>query len=89
MRVTTKGQVTIPKEVRDRLGIEPGSEVDFVERTDGAIELVKSRENGLHEKALLRSLNEWFNEVEGSSDSGLSSDAIMSMTRDRDERNHH
>ena len=26
--VTSKGQVTIPKAVRDRLGIEPGSAVD-------------------------------------------------------------
>ena len=30
MRVTTKGQVTIPKEIRTHLGIGPGSEVDFV-----------------------------------------------------------
>jgi antitoxin PrlF len=29
MRVTSKGQVTIPQPVRKRLGIEPGSEVDF------------------------------------------------------------
>jgi AbrB family looped-hinge helix DNA binding protein len=29
MRVTSKGQVTIPREVRQRLGITPGSEVDF------------------------------------------------------------
>ncbi len=29
-RMTSKGQVTIPKEVRDLLGLEPGSEVDFV-----------------------------------------------------------
>lgn len=28
-RVTTKGQVTIPKEIRDALGIRPGDEVDF------------------------------------------------------------
>jgi AbrB family looped-hinge helix DNA binding protein len=28
-RVTTKGQVTIPKEIREALGIEPGDEVDF------------------------------------------------------------
>ena len=32
MRVTSKGQVTIPKDIRDRLGIGPGSEVEFVER---------------------------------------------------------
>jgi AbrB family looped-hinge helix DNA binding protein len=31
MRVTSKGQVTIPKEVRDKLGIEPGDEVGFRE----------------------------------------------------------
>ena len=29
MRVSTKGQVTIPKAVRDRAGIRPGSEVEF------------------------------------------------------------
>ncbi|MCL4534085.1 MAG: AbrB/MazE/SpoVT family DNA-binding domain-containing protein [Bacteroidetes bacterium] len=27
--VTSKGQVTLPKSVRDALGIEPGTEVDF------------------------------------------------------------
>ncbi|MDQ3677589.1 MAG: AbrB/MazE/SpoVT family DNA-binding domain-containing protein [Actinomycetota bacterium] len=29
MRVTSKGQVTIPQNVRKRLGITPGSEVEF------------------------------------------------------------
>ena len=33
MRVTSKGQVTIPKEIRDRAGFKPGSEVEF--RVDG------------------------------------------------------
>ena len=33
--VTTKGQVTIPKELRDQFGIEPGSLVDFVAGADG------------------------------------------------------
>jgi AbrB family looped-hinge helix DNA binding protein len=33
--VTSKGQVTIPKELRDRFGIEAGSEVDFVAAPDG------------------------------------------------------
>jgi AbrB family looped-hinge helix DNA binding protein len=37
MRVTTKGRVTIPKEIRDRLCIGPGSEVEFVEQAGGII----------------------------------------------------
>lgn len=50
MRVTTKGQVTIPKEIRDRLGIGPGSEVDFVITDDGA-RLVAVNENISAEEA--------------------------------------
>ncbi|MBI4491507.1 MAG: AbrB/MazE/SpoVT family DNA-binding domain-containing protein [Chloroflexi bacterium] len=34
-RVTSKGQVTIPKAVRDRLGIRPGDEIEFVEDEAG------------------------------------------------------
>jgi AbrB family looped-hinge helix DNA binding protein len=34
-RVTTKGQVTIPKEIRDALGIEPGDEITFEEVDSG------------------------------------------------------
>ncbi|CDZ73772.1 Looped-hinge helix DNA binding domain, AbrB family [Neorhizobium galegae bv. orientalis] len=37
MRVTEKGQVTIPKNVRANLGIEPGSEVEFVLREGEAV----------------------------------------------------
>ncbi len=33
--VTSKGQVTIPKELRDLFGIEPGAQVDFIAATDG------------------------------------------------------
>lgn len=42
MRVTSKGQVTIPIEVRERLGIVPGTEVEFVVRGDSA-RLVKAK----------------------------------------------
>ncbi len=31
MRVTTKGQVTIPLIIREKLGITPATEVDFIE----------------------------------------------------------
>ena len=34
--VTSKGQVTIPKKVRDALGITPGSKVDFNLENGGA-----------------------------------------------------
>jgi AbrB family looped-hinge helix DNA binding protein len=33
--VTSKGQVTIPKELRDQFGIQPGVQVDFVAADDG------------------------------------------------------
>ena len=36
--VTSKGQVTIPKELRDRFGIKPGALVDFT-ATDSGIRL--------------------------------------------------
>ena len=32
-RITSKGQITLPKEVRRRLGIGPGDEVEFVEES--------------------------------------------------------
>ncbi len=44
MRVTSKGQVTIPQAVRRQLGVEPGSEVDF-EIDGNSVRLVR-RENG-------------------------------------------
>ena len=40
--VTSKGQVTIPKRVRERLGIVPGSAVDFEAQPDGSVMLVRS-----------------------------------------------
>ena len=41
MRVTSKGQVTIPQQVREALGIRPHSEVEFVKIRDGDYRLVK------------------------------------------------
>ncbi len=86
MRVTSKGQVTIPKEIRDRLGIRAGSDVDFVERPEGIVELVRGNGEGAGYGKKLRNLEAWFRRVEGTGDSGLSADEIMAMTRDRDGR---
>ena len=38
--VTSKGQITIPAQVRRKLGLKPGSRVNFVPLDDGSYELV-------------------------------------------------
>lgn len=40
--VTAKGQITIPKAVRDHLGIRPGSKVEFRRLESGEIAIVKA-----------------------------------------------
>ncbi len=42
MRITTKGQVTIPQEIRDELGLLPNTEVTF-EVVDGEARIRKAR----------------------------------------------
>lgn len=37
--MTSKGQITIPKEVRDVLGLEAGRRVSFQIRDDGVVEM--------------------------------------------------
>ncbi|TKT75376.1 AbrB/MazE/SpoVT family DNA-binding domain-containing protein [Aquamicrobium sp. LC103] len=59
MRVTEKGQVTIPKPIRDRLGIEPGSEVEFVERN--SVVVLQKRPTDIGESPA--SFDEWAESV--------------------------
>ena len=40
-KVTSKGQVTIPKKVRDRLGVHPGEHVGFEEK-EGVVVITKA-----------------------------------------------
>ena len=53
MRVTQKGQVTIPLEVRRALGIRPGSDVDFRLDERGA-RLVVDRDRAAEDVARMR-----------------------------------
>ena len=69
--VTAKGQVTIPKPVRDLLGIEPGSKVDFIRAPDGSIVLQRA---GKDQKSR-------FNKLRGHAGKGLETDAILALTR--------
>ena len=70
--VTSKGQVTIPKTVRDRLGIGPGSKVSFDLRSDGEVVLVY--EGGPRPRSRIASLL-------GSAGPGMTTDELMALTR--------
>ncbi len=47
--MTSKGQLTVPKEIRDRLGLAPGDKVEFVPGEDGRVVLRKRRTVELEE----------------------------------------
>ena len=70
--LTSKGQVTIPKRVRDLLGIEPGSTVDFERAEDGRIVLVKIADKAAPNR---------FARLRGHAGKGLGTDELMAMTR--------
>ena len=71
-RVTSKGQVTIPKPVRDHLGIGPGSQVTFRLAEDGSIVFEKA--DGTRQPSR-------FAKLVGIAGPGPSTDEIMAMTR--------
>jgi AbrB family looped-hinge helix DNA binding protein len=71
--VTSKGQVTIPKQVRDRLGIKPGSKVDFEVAEDGRAFLLRVGERILKPSR--------FERMRGTATSGLTTGAIMALSR--------
>ena len=73
MRVTEKGQITIPKELRDELGIGAGTEVE-VERAGDAV-LVRKRPGHLTRGTRLAE------RLRGRGDVALSTHHIMALTR--------
>ncbi len=69
MKITVKGQVTIPKSVRDRFGLRPGSRVRFVEK-DHRVVLEKEGAGDVWDKyygflKINKSTNEIFRELRG------------------------
>ena len=72
MRVTTKGQVTIPQEIREKLGITPAVEVDFIEEKD-RVYLVKKKDPPKR--------NRKFSKLRGIANVKMTTDEIMALTR--------
>ena len=73
MRVTAKGQVTIPQDIREALGIVPSSEVEFVR--EGARVWVRKRKPGA---ARARDL---IARMRGRATARMSTEEILRLTR--------
>ena len=76
MRITSKGQVTIPQAIREQAGLLPETEVEFVVERDG-VRIVKARATrrptrGARAVERLR---------RGAGHVSMSTDEIMALTR--------
>jgi AbrB family looped-hinge helix DNA binding protein len=75
VRITAKGQVTIPVGIREQAGLLPETEVDIV-YVNGVVQIVKAefqRGTSRGERVVRR--------LWGSGDSGMTTDEIMALTR--------
>ena len=75
MRVTTKGQVTIPQNIRKKMGITPASEIEFIEE-NGRVYLLK--------KETVKSVENRFKKLRGIATIKMSTDEIMALTRKKE-----
>lgn len=74
MRITSKGQVTIPVDVRERFGLLPDTEVRFVTDDDGVRIVPMTPGPYSRGGALAR-------RIRGRGGSGMSTDEILALTR--------
>lgn len=73
MRLTSKGQVTIPQEIRERLELLPHTEVEF--EIDGdAVKVRRARGGSRRGRELVARMR-------GRGDTRLTTDAILALTR--------
>ncbi len=73
MRVTSKGQVTIPPEIRERMGLLPRTEVEFVV-SNGNVMLRKVPGRRSRAKAVIQAM-------QGKGTGSMSTDEIMALMR--------
>lgn len=83
MRVTSKGQVTIPRDLRELAGIEPNSEVIFTIEDGKLVVSPKKEERQGVERERLQAFMHSLDAMEGTGDQTIDANALMSMTRDR------
>jgi AbrB family looped-hinge helix DNA binding protein len=76
MKITSKGQVTIPQDVRERHGLLPGTEVRFIDDGD-TVRIVKAEGQQRRGRRLVERMR-------GCSRTRLSTKEIMALTRGDD-----
>jgi len=81
MQITSKGQVTIPQEIRNRLGLLPHTEVEFEIAGDHARIRKARRQAGRGGRGRLA-----VEFLRGTADTGMSTDEIMALTRGEPEQ---
>ncbi len=74
MRITSKGQVTIPIEIRERLGLLPHTEVRFEVEGNAVRILREDKSLGGRGQRLLERMR-------GRATSGMNTEEIMALTR--------
>lgn len=77
MRITSKGQVTIPKAVRDEADLLPGTDVVF-SIEDGEVRVRRSPEQPARGEELVERLRS------GRAEFSMTTDEIMALTRGED-----
>ena len=76
MRITSKGQVTIPQDLREQAGLMPGTDVEF-ELEGGALRLVKAKA-GVPRRTRGERLVE---RLQGAGDFGMTTDEVLALMR--------
>jgi len=75
MRITVKGQITIPMDIREKLGLLPNTEVEFEIDRD-AVRVKKAAKPRVHDRG--RAL---VDHMRGRSTRRITTDEIMKLTR--------
>lgn len=76
MRITSKGQVTVPQHIRERLGLVPNTEVEFTLDGD-AVRLTKARRPSAPTRA-----GRHIARMRGTLKTGMTTDELMKLLRD-------
>jgi antitoxin PrlF len=77
VRITSKGQVTVPAEIREKFGLHEGTEVDFVVEGN-TVRLVRARGSESRGQSMARRLR-----GRGGA-SGMTTDELMGLLRGED-----